>query len=64
MMSMSLGVIHDGERAWALELTPEAAELLRAFVQAHAKLATAMESLAETEIALAAEQLKESTPPE
>jgi hypothetical protein len=39
-------IVHDGERACAVELAGEAEAVLRAFVQAHTKLAAAMESLA------------------
>jgi len=51
---VKVAMLHDGERAWALEISQDAADMLRAFLQAHAQLAAAMQSLAETEIARAA----------
>jgi|SRR5215472_3956386 len=55
---MKLGILHDRERAWTLELSEESAEMLHCFIRAQSKLAIAVESLAETAIALASDSLR------
>lgn len=54
---MKLGIVA-GQYSWTIELSDEASGLVHAFVEAQTKMATALESLAETAIALAAEEFK------